>query len=132
MTQESIRKLADYEWEYSIGEEGQAGVLRWKVLISQPTTASHGLSFGIAELPPGAVLKPHHHAPQEIYYITQGRGALLIGNDIEEVNQGSFVCIPENEVHGIKNIGDELLALMWIFPVDNYFDIEYHEDEGGL
>ncbi len=129
MTRAIIKTLADYQWEYEIGEEGREDVIRWKTLISQPATATNDISFGIAESPPGTSLYAHHHAPQEIYYITEGQGSILIGKETKKVSPGSIVYIPKHEIHGIKNVGDETLSFLWIFPVDCYYDIEYHEDK---
>ncbi len=129
MTEAIIKTLTDYPWTYEVGEEGRDDVIRWKTLISQPTTATKGLSCGILEMPPGSVMGPHYHAPQEIYYVIEGRGALQIDAEIKEVTAGSVVYIPQNMVHGVKNIGDGLLTLVWVFPVDSYYDIEYKYDK---
>ncbi len=129
MTQAIINSLADYDWEYDEGEEGLDGVIRWKTLISQPKTETKGLSCGILEMPPGSVMGPHYHAPQEIYYVIDGWGVLQIDTEIKEVAAGSVVYIPQNMVHGVKNMGDELLTLLWIFPTDSYYDIEYLYDK---
>ena len=42
--------------------------IRWKLLIAGERTASAGLTVGILEIPPGASMLLHHHAPPEIYY----------------------------------------------------------------
>lgn len=42
-----------------------------------------------------------------------------------DVVPGSVVYIPQRMVHGIWNRGSETLTLTWIFPTDNYAEIEY-------
>jgi len=84
--------------------------------------------MGTMEIPPGASLNAHHHSPLEVYYLTSGEGRLLCGDTVKHVRAGDVVYIPANQVHGIKNIGEHSLALVWMFPTDTWSEIEYHDD----
>ena len=86
---------------------------------------SHGLSCGVLVLPPGESLPLHYHSPQEIYIIRQGEGILLSSLSSKKVYKDSFVYIPKNVDHGLKNTGEEDLEILWIFPTDCWEEVEY-------
>ena len=67
----------------------------------------------------------HCLSPQEIYIIRQGEGVLLSSSNAKRVYKDSFVYIPKNIEHGLKNIGEEDLELLWIFPTDCWEEVEY-------
>jgi len=123
-----IENDSEYPWEYETGEEGRDDVIRWRTLISGEKTPTTGISMGTLEVPPGAVMNAHHHSPLEVYYLTSGKGQLLCGDKVKHVRAGDVVYIPANEVHGIKNINDHTLTLVWMFPTDTWAEIEYHDD----
>ena len=130
MTDEAYtRNEREYPWEYSPGEEGDENAIRWRTLLSGERTPSRSVSMGTLELPPGSSLDAHHHAPPEVYFVTDGRGTLLIGNEQRAVRAGDVVYIPGDHVHGIKNTGDDLLKLVWMFATDTWPEIEYHDDD---
>ena len=86
---------------------------------------SHGLSCGVLVLPPGEELSLHYHSPQEIYIIRKGEGLLLSSLNTRKVCKDSFVYIPQNFEHGLKNTGKVDLELLWIFPTDCWEEVEY-------
>ena len=70
---------ADLDWEgWRDADLAAESRIRWKLLITGERTESVGLVTGIAEIPPGAQLLPHHHEPEETYYIVSGRGQMEI------------------------------------------------------
>ncbi len=117
-----VRHVEDYTWET---RPGRADGVRWKLLIDADRTPSHGLSLGILEFPPGTILAPHHHAPQEVYMVREGQGELTLGDEKQAVGPGTVIYIPENHIHGIENTGKGPLTLMWFFPTDRWSDVEY-------
>lgn len=130
MTDEAyIKNEAQYAWEYEASEEGRDDVIRWRTLLSGDRTPTRRISMGTLELPPGSSLDAHHHAPPEVYFITDGSGTLLIGAEQRAVDAGDVVYIPGDHVHGIKNTGDAMLKLVWVFPTDTWPEIEYHDDD---
>jgi len=110
------------DWET---RPGRTDGVRWKLLVDADRMPSHGLSLGVLEFPPGTVLAPHRHSPQEVYLIQAGKGELRIGDETRDVGPGTVVYIPENHLHGIANTGDTPLTLMWIFPTDTWAEVEY-------
>ena len=81
-------------------------------------------------IPYGEDLELHHHVPQEIYLIRKGEGQLL-RHDGEPalVRKDSFVYIPKNCPHGLRNIGNEDLEILWIFPTDCWEEVNYIFEE---
>ncbi|MFV1978104.1 MAG: cupin domain-containing protein [Myxococcota bacterium] len=118
----------DVHFEYEPGEEGRDDVIRWRTLVSGDRTPTRAISMGTLELPPGSSLDAHHHEPPEVYFLTQGTGTLLLDAEERPVGAGDVVYIPGSCVHGLKNTGDSLLKLVWIFPTDTWPEIEYHDD----
>ena len=100
--------------------------LHWCHLVDQTLHDSKGLSMGHLKIPVGHSLAPHRHAQQEIYYILKGRAQLLcVGETEKNLNPGDTVYIPQNALHGLKNIGNALFELLWIFPKDSWSEIDY-------
>jgi len=124
-----IKNDTEYPWEYEPGEEGRDDVIRWRTLLSGDKTATERISMGTLEIPPGATLDAHHHSLLEVYYLTSGEGRLLCGDTVKQVRAGDVIYIPANQVHGIKNISDHTLVLVWMFPTDTWSEIEYHNDD---
>ena len=116
-----VSHLKDQAWN----EDKEQGNLRWKYIADSTQLMSHGLSCGVLVLPPGESLPLHHHSPQEVYVIRQGEGLLLSSLSSKKVYKDSFVYIPKNVDHGLKNTGKEDLEVLWIFPTDCWEDVEY-------
>jgi quercetin dioxygenase-like cupin family protein len=117
-----------FEYEHEPGEEGREDAIRWRTLVSGDRTPTRCISMGTLELPPGSSLDAHHHAPPEVYFVTDGRGTVLLGGEPRPVQAGDVVYIPGDCVHGVKNTGDALLKLVWMFATDTWPEIEYHAD----
>ena len=115
----------DVEWSY-LTETPEATDIRWKTFTGGPEAATKGITFGTCEVPPGGRLRPHHHAKEEVYYVTSGSGEVLLDHEIVQVCPGSVLYVPGDLVHGIRNQGRETLSLIWIFPVDRWDELTYH------
>ena len=113
-------------WEYIEGEEGRTDVIRWKTLLGAADSATAGITFGICEVPPGALLDAHHHDQPEAYYVLKGTTRVLVGDIRENLVPSSVLYIPPDMVHGIRNIGAETVQLMWLFPVDRWQEVNYN------
>ena len=116
-----ISHLKDQAWN----ENKDQGKLRWKYLADSTLMKSHGLSCGVLVLPPGEALPLHYHSPQEIYIIRKGEGLFLSSSNTKKVCKDSFIYIPKNFEHGLKNTGPEDLEILWIFPTDCWEEVEY-------
>ena len=115
-------------WEYD--EPGPEGgpVVRWRTLVSGDRTPTSGVTFGLCEVPPGAELRPHHHGPAEVYYVTAGRAEVLVDGLWTAVGPGDVVYHPGDAVHGIRNRSADPFTLVYAFPVDSFSEIRYVDD----
>ena len=116
----------DSPWEFD-GEQMSQTEIRWKTLVSADKTPSQGLSMGILEVPRGAMLGLHRHAPQETYYVIAGAGSLLTAQGELPLRTGDVVYLPNNEPHGVRNTDSELLKLVWTFPTHTWAEFDYHD-----
>jgi len=65
-------------------------------------------------LKPKAVLPIHTTPVDVIFYVIKGKGALTIGNETKEFEEGSFVDSPKDIPHGWENTGTEELSVLVI------------------
>jgi quercetin dioxygenase-like cupin family protein len=64
-------------------------------------------------LEPGQEQKPHTHAgADKIYYVLEGRGLFLIGDEERELSQHQIVLAPSDAMHGVRNTSDARLTLL--------------------
>ena len=70
----------------------------------------------------------HHHAPDEIYVVTNGSATLNKSGELEEIKKGDVVYIQGNAPHALKNDSNETFGFYWVFPTDKFKDVEYISD----
>lgn len=64
-------------------------------------------------LEPGQEQKPHTHAgADKIYYVLEGRGLFLIGDEERKLSQHQLVLAPSDAMHGVRNTSDTRLTLL--------------------
>ncbi|HEY2430794.1 MAG TPA: cupin domain-containing protein, partial [Acidimicrobiales bacterium] len=56
------------------------------------------------EVAGGGMVDPHHHPTHEFYYVTAGRGMMMIDGEEREIRQGDLVHIPPNLVHSLRPV----------------------------
>ncbi len=70
-------------------------------------------SLAEARLPVGGATQEHYHPKtEEIYYITQGVGAIRIEGEVRAVRVGDAIAIPPGQKHKLWNTGAEELRLL--------------------
>jgi quercetin dioxygenase-like cupin family protein len=114
-------------WEYDTPARGETAAVRWRTLVSAGRTPTAGLSVGVFEVPPGAQLAPHRHAPREVYYVTEGEAEVLLDGVWRPVRAGDVAYLPGGSVHGARNRGSSVCRIVWVFPVDDYDDVVYED-----
>lgn len=126
----AVVREADCPWEGWADPALRArSPIRWKLLVGGERTSSRALTVGIGELPPGASLLLHHHAPGEVYYVLEGEGVSEIAGVVAPVQAGTALYIPPDAPHRTRNTGPGPLRFVWIFPTDTFREITYHYDE---
>jgi quercetin dioxygenase-like cupin family protein len=116
-------------WEYDPPNEGDAEEVRWRTLVSAGRTPSSGVAMGVMEVQPGSQLAPHWHEPQEVYYVVAGEGEVYLDGEWRAARAGDVAYLPGGHVHGARNRGASEFRVVWVFPVDDYEDVEYVDVE---
>ncbi|MGI6189466.1 MAG: cupin domain-containing protein [Clostridiales bacterium] len=83
------------------------------------------------EVMPRENVRPAHAHPDadEIVYIVEGKGQVLIGEQIYDVCKGSVILFPKNVPHMLKNTRDEKLrAICFYAPSTDYSKYKFFED----
>jgi len=100
-----------------------------KELMHPTTQGNKAQSLAEATVKQGQQTHLHqHHYSEELYYITNSKGLMKLGDDQFEVTVGDTVCIPPGTPHCIKNIGtDALRILCMCSPAYSHNDTELLE-----
>ena len=104
------------------------GRTHWKTLLSADRTPTDAMTVGITEIEPDQIFM-HQHAQPEVYYILAGHGVVQISGEEYALQPGSLVFIPGDAPHGLRNTGDEVLRLLYVFAVDSLDQVVYKRPE---
>jgi mannose-6-phosphate isomerase-like protein (cupin superfamily) len=67
----------------------------------------------LAKLQPSLTYDRHEHQDhEEIYYIINGSGHIMIGDEIARFRDGDVIYIPEKTSHSITNDGNEMVEFL--------------------
>ena len=101
-----IQKLADSPKNHRGGQVSH-------LLLAPGQFGAQNLLVTWVEGAPGSQQSTHAHADEEqVYVIVQGRGAMNVDDETEEVGPGTLVFVPPGASHSIRNIGDEPLVFI--------------------
>ena len=97
---------------------------RMRILISPDKSKSKFCQASTIEISPGDAVKPAHAHPhgEEIIYILEGAGAVLIGTEVSKVEKGTAVLFPQNVPHMLKNDGSVPMKVICFFAPPTSFD----------
>ena len=82
------------------------------------------LVFGVALIFRDFEATHHFHAEEETYYFCWGRGKLLLGDSIREVQAPAVVQIPGNTVHAMTPVS-RFVILFYSFKQGPFHSIKY-------
>lgn len=108
-----------FDWEgvrtclYPPEKEMEGVSVRW--LIGPAEGAPH-FALRYFEIEPGGWTSLDHHAHDHGVVILRGRGQALLGEEEYQIAFGDVLYIPPNEVHQLRNIGEEPLGFLCIIP----------------
>ncbi len=73
-------------------------------------------------LEPGQEQKVHEHQVEDkIYYVLDGRGSFVVGDETQELKANQIVFAPAGASHGVKNTSDgRLTLLVFMTPNPNF------------
>jgi len=88
--------------------------------------SNHSQSLAEAIIAPGQRTATHrHYRSEEIYYIQQGSGTIIVGDESRDVVVGDSIAIPPGTFHSIKNTGTtDLIVLCACSPPYAHDDTE--------
>ena len=69
------------------------------------------------EVQGGGEVDPHSHPTHEFYYVTAGRGWMVIDGEERQIGQGDLVHIPPDAVHSIRPVSDHASIRCFCFAV---------------
>ncbi len=103
------------------------GRTHWKTLLSADRTPTEAMTVGVTEIEPSQAneIFLHQHAQPEVYTILAGYGVVQISGEEYTVQPGSLVFIPGDAPHGLRNTGNEVLRLLYVFAVDSLDQVVY-------
>jgi quercetin dioxygenase-like cupin family protein len=109
-------KMIDYTNVQSRSFEGEAvkGVTG-RIAIGR---ADGALNFcmRVFEVAPGGHTPRHAHEWEHEIFVHRGTGEVFDGGNWNEIGAGSVLFIPGNEIHQIRNQGQETLVFVCLIP----------------
>ena len=93
-------------------------------LLAHRNSCVRNQSLAEARLPGGTATMPHlHPRTEEIYYILQGQGEMILAHDKQNVVPGDAIAIPPGVPHQIINhTGEPLIFLCCCAPAYEHED----------
>lgn len=96
---------------------------RKQILASQEDVNSDENYLQIVEIKPGNHVKPHaHETTQEVFYILQAGGTLIINGDEREPEKGDVIICEPGDVHEVINRSSQTFRIL-------VFKMFYEEDD---
>ena len=97
--------------------ESLDGTMRDIPMVTHETAGSDQYSAGFFWLRPGVTGHADAHAGmEELYYIFEGKGQVVVDDVPHELEAGDVVLIPEGATHYLTNQHEQPLGLFWALP----------------
>jgi len=88
-------------------------------LLDPQTSPSKNLKSGFTIVYANGKTTGHSHKNQEeIYYVIQGRGKMVVGEDEYDIKAGDALYVPFGVFHTTYNTGILPLQLLWVTAID--------------
>lgn len=78
-----------------------------------------GMNIGITKLYPGEEIPLNMHKKPEVFFIQSGIGNLYVSEKNHKVKKEDIIIIPIKTKHSIRNIGSEILEMIFIMPSED-------------
>ncbi len=79
------------------------------LLASPRTSNAEYLITTVVEIKPSGEQRLHSHVPEQVYYILEGTGLMVVDDEKARVEAGDCIFIPSGAPHGLKNDGEGIL-----------------------
>ena len=94
--------------------ESPDGTMRDSVMVTEETCGAQQYSAGLFFVRPKTRGHADKHLGQEeLYYIFNGRGVVMVDDEPHKIEAGDVVFIPDGSTHYLINDGNETLSLFW-------------------
>jgi quercetin dioxygenase-like cupin family protein len=103
--------------------------LRW--VVTQENTGAQQCTMAVIRVAPGSRVRPAHSHPngEEIIYILNGHGRVLIDGEVQPVKAGCAVLFPKGKVHMLENLsGEEMKVACFFAPPVSLENYAFFED----
>jgi quercetin dioxygenase-like cupin family protein len=113
------RYKGPFDWQgvrlsrYPPGKESKGVSVRWLI---GPNERAPNFALRYFEVEPGGWTSLDQHAHDHGVVILRGRGQVRLGQEEHLVSCGDVVYIPGNEIHQIRNPGEEPLGFLCVIP----------------
>ena len=89
--------------------------LRW--VVTRENTGAQHCTLAMIRVAPHSRARPAHSHPEgeEIIYILNGHGRVLIDGEVESVKAGCAVLFPKGKVHMLENLSGEEMKVACFF-----------------
>ena len=78
-----------------------------------------GMNIGITKLYPGEEIPLNTHKKPEVFFIQSGIANLYVSEKNYKVKKRDIIIIPNETKHSIRNIGSEILEMIFIMPPED-------------
>lgn len=86
---------------------------RSRLMLGRGQFGSKNLAITWVDCAPGSMQAVHGHPDNEqVYVIVRGRGVMQVGDEMEEVSEGTLVFVLPGSAHAIKNTSDQPLVFV--------------------
>ena len=103
--------------------------LKW--IVTGETTGARHCSMCVIRVQPGQTVRPAHSHPngEEVIYIIQGSGRVMIEGLVEPVHEGCAVLFPQGSVHMLQNSGNvEMKVACFFAPPSDLGTYRFFDD----
>jgi quercetin dioxygenase-like cupin family protein len=109
-------KIKEYAVESATHfDNEQAKGIAARVVIGKKD-GGNNFCMRVFEIAPGGHTPMHAHAWEHEMFVHAGRGEVFGDGQWHPVKAGNVVFIPANEVHQMKNVGQELFVVVCLVP----------------
>ena len=85
-------------------------------LLTPEEGGAKNMFVGYTMVWPNCETKPahSHNEMEEVYFVTRGKGTIIIDNEQRDVSAGDLVYIPFGSTHLAKNTGTAPFEYLWV------------------
>lgn len=109
----------DRSLRFAIGNRKGETLRDTYFLIDPDECPSKNLKMGFTTVYANGKTTGHEHPNhEEVYYVLQGRGKMVVGEDEYDIKMGDALYVPFGEFHSTYNTGILPLQLLWVTAED--------------